>query len=242
MDSVAASPLSRSELVALLAGAVEVRSAGRPVRVAVDGCAASGKTTLADQLVVVLRHRGRHVIRAWVDDFLRPRAERYRGGQYSGQGCYQDAFDYPALIGRLLDPLGPGGTLEYQTAAYDRHGDTAVCPPAVKAPADAVLVLDGVFLLRPELRDRWELKIHLSVQPSEILRRGRIRDLGAYGSVEEVDRRYLSRYLPAQEIYHADDRPIEHADFIVINDDPARPVVKRRAAAGSGPTHESSSP
>ena len=108
----------------------------------------------------------------------------------------------------------------------------AVCPTAAKAQADAVLVLDGVFLLRPELRDRWDLKIHLSVQPSEILRRGRIRDLDLYGSIEEVDRRYLSRYLPAQEIYQADDQPTEHADFIVINDDPARPVVRTGSAAG----------
>ena len=55
---------------------------------------------MAAELVAVLRQRGRHVIRAWVDDFLRPRSERYRRGQYSGQACYQDAFDYPALTGR----------------------------------------------------------------------------------------------------------------------------------------------
>jgi uridine kinase len=222
----ATSPLSRAELMDLLEDSVETRSAGRPVRVAVDGCAASGKTTMADELVVVPHQRGRHVIRAWVDDFLRPRSERYRRGQYSGQACYQDAFDYPALTGRLLDPLGPGGTLEYQTAVYDHHDDIAVCPVTAKAPADAVLVLDGVFLLRPELRGRWDLKIHLSVQPSEILRRGRIRDLDLHGSIEEVDR----RYLPAQEIYQADDRPIEHADLIVINDDPARPAVRSGSA------------
>jgi uridine kinase len=225
-------PLARPELIALLADTAEARSAGRPVRVAVDGCAAAGKTTLADELMLVLRQRGRPVIRAWVDDFLRPRSERYRGGEYSGQACYQDSFDYPALIGRLLDPLGPGGTLEYQTVAYDRQADLAVGPLAAKAPADAVLVLDGVFLLRPELRDRWDLKIHLSVRPSEILRRGRIRDLDVYGSIEEVDRRYLTRYLPAQKLYRADNRPIEHADFVVINDDPARPVVRAGPATG----------
>jgi uridine kinase len=247
-----ASPLSRAELLALLADSVEDRSAGRPVRVAIDGVAASGKTTIADELAVVLRQRGRHVIRACGDGFHRPRNERYRRGQYSAQGCYQDTFDYPALTGLLLDPLGPGGTLEYQTAVFDHHTDTseaielmqlavrrhgmAVRPVAATAPADAVLVLDGVFLLRPELRDRWDLKIHLSVQASEILRRARIRDLGVFGSIEEVDRRYRSRYLPAQEIYQADDRPMEQADFIVINDDPARPIVRtgicdRRSAA-----------
>ena len=75
---------------------------------------------------------------------------------------------------------------------------------------------------------------HLPVQPSEILRRARIRDLGLYGSIEEVDRRYLSRYLQAEEIYQGDGRPIEHADFIVINDDLAD-VTARQCAMDQEP-------
>jgi uridine kinase len=218
------STLSRGGLLALLADAVGVRSAGRPVRVAIDGSPSSGKTTMADELAGVLRRRGRPVIRACVDDFHLPRDERYWRDQYTGRGCYQDSFDYSALRGLLLDPLGPGGTLEYRTVLAD--GQTDRTSGLTKAPADAVLLLDGVFLLRPELRDRWDLTIHLSVQPSEILRRARIRDLDLLGSIEEVDRRYLSRYLPAQELYHADDDPIDQADFIVVNDDPETPIVR----------------
>jgi uridine kinase len=231
INGAAASPLSRAKLLALLADSVEVRSVGRPVRVAIDGVAASGKTTMGDELAVVLRQRGRHVIRACVDDFHLPRDEQYWRDLYTAQACYRDTFDYPALTGLLLDPLGPGGTLKYQTALVDHHADIAACPVAAEAPTDSLLVLDGVFLLRPELRDRWELKIHLSVQPSEILRRARIRDLDLFGSIEEVDRRYLSRYLPAQEIYQANDRPFEHADFIVVNDDPARPTSVARSVS-----------
>jgi hypothetical protein len=48
------------------------------VRVAIDGSAAAGKTMLADELAISLRGRGRDVIRASIEGFLRPRIERYR--------------------------------------------------------------------------------------------------------------------------------------------------------------------
>jgi uridine kinase len=43
------------------------------------------------------------------------------------------------------------------------------------ASADAVLLLDGVFLLRPELIDRWDLSIFVSAAFEQILDRARIR-------------------------------------------------------------------
>jgi hypothetical protein len=56
-----------------------------------------------------LRTQGRDVIRATIDDFLFPRAQRYPRGEYSAEGCYFDTDDYDALNRALLDPLGPGG-------------------------------------------------------------------------------------------------------------------------------------
>ena len=48
-----------------------------PVRVAIDGIDAAGKTRLADELVKPVRGHGRQVLRASLDGFHRPRAERY---------------------------------------------------------------------------------------------------------------------------------------------------------------------
>jgi uridine kinase len=67
-----------------------------PVRVAVDGVDAAGKTTLADELAALLIQRDRPVIRASIDGFHRPRAERHRQGATSPQGYYTDSFDYDA--------------------------------------------------------------------------------------------------------------------------------------------------
>lgn len=61
------------------------------VRVAVDGVDGAGKTVFADQLGDVLTALGRPVIRASVDDFHRPRAERYRRGRDSPIGFWLDS-------------------------------------------------------------------------------------------------------------------------------------------------------
>lgn len=88
---------TRGELLDRLAAAIEAAApTGHPARIAVDGPDAAGKTTLADELAAVFRTRGRKVIRASIDGFHRPRAERYRRGEFSPQGCYHDTFDHEA--------------------------------------------------------------------------------------------------------------------------------------------------
>ncbi|XVU30316.1 cytidylate kinase family protein [Actinoplanes sp. CA-054009] len=209
--------MNREELIAGLARAVGSVTVTHPVRVAVDGAPAAGKTTLADELAAVLRGGGREVIRATVDDFLFPRAQRYARGEYSAHGCYHDTHDWQALRRVLLDPLGPGGTRRYQDAVYDHTSDTVLSPPARTAAPDAVLLVDGVFLLRPELRDRWELSVFVTAGPETTVRRAVSRERPR-SSRATVERRWRERYLPAQQLYAATARPAEHADFVVPND------------------------
>ncbi|RKN47629.1 uridylate kinase [Micromonospora endolithica] len=218
---------TRDEVLGRLAEAVGSVTVAHPTRVAVDGPPAAGKTTLADELADVLRGQGRHVIRATIDDFLFPRARRYPRGEYSAEGCYFDTHDHHALNRVLLDPLGPGGDRRFQPTVYDRTGDTVLCPPVTTAPADAVLVFDGVFLLRPELIDRWELRIFVSTAPETTVRRAVVRERRV-SSRADVERRWRERYLPAQQFYLARVRPIDHVDIVVHNDDPQRPAWETR--------------
>ncbi len=89
-----------------------------------------------------------------------------------------------------------------------------------------MLLLDGVFLLRPELIGRWDLSIFVSVAFERTLDRARIRDLARLGSTADVERRFRTRYIPAQKLYFATARPADHADIIVHNDDPGGPPGK----------------
>lgn len=219
---------TRDELLSRLAEAVGSVTIAHPTRVAVDGPPAAGKTTLADELAVVLRAQGREVIRASIEGFLLPRSQRYRRGEYSAEGCYHDSFDFDALHGVLLDPLGPGGDRRFQQAVYDKRTDTQLSQPFTTAPADAVLLFDGVFLQRPELIDRWDLRIFVSVAFEKTLARARTRDQAPDRSATEVERRYRSRYIPSQQFYFDTARPTDHADIIVHNDEPRQPALQAR--------------
>lgn len=194
-----------------------------PLRVAIDGIDAAGKTTLADELAPLIEARGRPVIRASIDGFHHPRSVRYRRGQDSPRGYYEDSFDYAALRSVLLDPLSPHGNRRYRRAVFDVRTDTPLSLVTEEAPANAVLLFDGVFLLRPELADQWDYRILVSVTKDLALQRAMRRDLPLFGSPETIQARYERRYFPGQELYYQLARPQEQADVIVDNNDPANP-------------------
>jgi uridine kinase len=222
---------TRDEMLDCLAEAVgSVRhpaTAAHPTRVAVDGPPAAGKTTLADELAAILRTQGRDVIRATIDDFLFPRARRYPRGEFSAEGCYFDTHDNEALNRVLLDPLGPGGDRRFQHAVYDRTADVVVSPPFATTSAGAVLIFDGVFLLRPELFDRWDLRVFVSTTLEKTVDRAVLRERQVSSSAA-VERRWRERYIPAQELYFATVHPTRHADFVVHNDNPRQPTWSSR--------------
>ncbi|MFF5175786.1 AAA family ATPase [Micromonospora sp. NPDC000089] len=218
---------TREEMLDRLAEAVGSVQPGHPTRVAIDGAPAAGKTTLADELADVLWTQGRAVIRATIDDFLVPRARRYPRGEYSAEGCYLDAHDHAALTRVLLDPLGPGGGRRFRHAVYDHATDTATSPPARTAPADSVLVFDGVFLMRPELVDRWDLRVFVATAFETTVDRALVRERRA-ASRAAVKRRWRERYIPAQRFYLATVRPTDLVDLVVHNDDPQRPTWETR--------------
>ena len=107
------------------------------------------------------------MIRASVDGFHYPRAERYRRGTDSPEGYFTDSFDYPTPIKTLLMPLGPSGDRRYKRVAFDFLTDSPLHEPIRLAPIDAVLLFDGVFLLREELYAYWDFRL-ITTSQSEL--------------------------------------------------------------------------
>jgi uridine kinase len=203
------------------------------VLVAVDGPDAAGKTTLADALAHVLAPGAGPVavLRASMDDFHRPRADRYRRGELSAEGYYRDAFDVDAFVDACAHPFRSGAdAVRLRSFAY--RTDTAPDAGPVPVARRAVLVVDGVFLLRPELAPLWTVSIHLRVPAAESLRRALTRDVDLMGSADEVRRRYLARYLPAQAIYRDEADPESVADIVIDNESVHAPRVLRDASRG----------
>jgi uridine kinase len=211
------------DLLAKLSMAVtELSHLHERVVVGIDGPDCAGKTTIADSLAVALRTP---TVRASVDGFNRPRAMRYERGELSAEGYYLDSFDYPALLDRCLLPFR-GGEPALRTTSYEHRRDTEDPGGAVAVPARAVLIVDGVFLLRPELREVWTLSVYLRVSPTETLRRAHRRDLDLFGSRKEIERRYAGRYLPGQALYRERADPEMHAHILVDNERPEAPRIE----------------
>lgn len=210
-------------LVADLAAAVETAGGHGRALVAVDGPDAAGKTTLADRVAALV---DRPVVRASIDGFHAPRAVRLRRGDLSPEGCYRDSFDLAGLQDRLLAPFAHGAA-DVDVAVFDHRTDRAARVRVEDVPTDAVLLVDGVFLLRPELRRWWTFGVYVHVPEEVTLARAVRRDLPVLGSVEAVEERYRGRYLPAQVLYRTEARPVEAAHVVVDNSDPAAPEVLR---------------
>ncbi|NMM23931.1 MAG: uridine kinase [Phycicoccus sp.] len=167
-------------------------------------------------------------LRASVDGFLRPPAQRYRRGELSAQGYYRDGFDHPALRQECLLPFLRGAS-RLRTAAHDHRPEAEEDSDSTAIPVRAVLLIDGVFLLRPELRDLWTLSVYLRVSPEETLRPAHHRDLELFGSAEQVERRYLARYLPGQALYRQQADPEALAHILVDNEHTDAPRIERWA-------------
>lgn len=224
--------MKRSELLDYLAGRITRRGRAHPVRVAFDGPDAAGKTTLAQELVSPLQARGRPVIRASIDGFHNPARVRHARGATSPEGYYRDSFNCRTLVESLLVPLGPGGSRQYRTAVFDYRTDSEVSTPQRVAEENAVLLFDGVFLLRPELAGYWDFTVFVDASFETILARAVRRDAALFGVAEEARRRYEQRYIPGQRLYLADCLPRERADVVVNNDDPQNPSIIKSSDEG----------
>ena len=212
---------------------------GRPRLVAIDGASGSGKSTFADEVARALVERRSvgdvDVVRASVDSFHNPRSVRYRRGKASAEGYYRDSHDLDALQLLLLEPFRRT-TGTFRVAAFDEPTDRpvdAVTSPPRRVEPSMVLVFDGIFALRPELVDYWDMSVFLEAprRREEAWVDYLERDLPSdpMARAEEVARRRTvarrERYVDGHAMYVVEAAPRERADIVIDNDDLRAPVI-----------------
>ena len=199
-----------------------------PVRVAIDGVDASGKTTLADRLVPLIEKHNRPVMRASIDDFHKPQKVRYQRGLDSPEGYYYDSFDYEILKQDLLIPLGSDGDRSCRLVAFNLDDNVPTHRAWYKAPINAILLFDGVFLLRPEVIKYWDFSIFLEVDFRISVPRAVQRDISSGDqkwNANIIQMRYERRYVPGQQLYLREAKPKEQASIIVDNNGYWNPAI-----------------
>ena len=175
----------------------EVSGQGAMTLVAIDGPSGAGKSTLAEALLSSLQ--GATVVH--VDDFYSDEGVDPSGGMDLEDACDQ-YVDWLKLFELVLQPLKDGENGYYQI--YDwvaqRPGTWVMVEPR------GVLIVEGVYAMRPELREVYDVKVFVDTPP-EI----RLRRLG-----ERSDNPvWVKRWAEAEVWYNANLRPIDYADVIV---------------------------
>lgn len=166
-----------------------------PVLVAVDGRCAAGKTTLAAHLHKMINCTVFHMD----DFFLRPEQRSIQRLNTPGGNVDHERFQEEVLV-----PLKKGA-LKIVYRPYDCHTQ-ALLPSVVTEPTKTVLI-EGSYSCHPELWNFYDLRIFLTVDPDEQLRRIALR------SGEESVRQFQERWIPLEEQYFTAYRIRERCDL-----------------------------
>lgn len=159
-----------------------------------------------------------------MDHFLRPKAERHAQGWDSPTGCYEDSYDYSTFRRVLVEPFRMALGASFVTSAFDPARDVPAQTKWITAPANTVLIVDGVFLHRPELAGLWNYSIWLDVPTDVALARFTAPD-GTDSSPAAI-----ARSIGAERLYRAEASPRTGATAIIDNADFEHP---RRVFADS---------
>ncbi len=158
--------------------------AKRPVLVAIDGRCAAGKTTLAEELrelcgcgVVHMDHF-----------FLQPHQRTEERLNTPGGNV-----DRERVLQEVLLPLSREEAVSYRP--YDCK--LQALKEAVHVAPGAVTVIEGAYACHPSLREYYDLKVFLTVEREEQLRRIRRRN-GPEAAIQ-----FRERWIPLEEQYIA---------------------------------------
>lgn len=142
----------------------------------------------------------------------------------SAEGFWLDSYDYEALERDVLAPLQPDGSGFYRCGSTDLERDVHLELEPLQAPDDAVVLIEGIFLHRDELKQWWDYSLWLEVPFEESARRMIERD----GFSKDTDDRKVQRYIDGQRLYFEACRPWERASLVVDNSDWSAPRVIRQ--------------
>jgi uridine kinase len=211
----------RTEFLAALLALMPVPEPGGPnLIVGIDGVDGSGKTVLADELATLMPA----CVRVSIDGFHHVRDRRYRRGKTSPEGFWLDSYDYARFRREVVEPFRRGhGT--YLPFGHDVDSDELLTGPRREVPRGTVLLVDGIFLHRPELVDVWDLSVFLDVPFTESVRRMSVRD----GLPADPDAGENARFVGGQKLYLATCRPADRATIHVDYGRLDRPRIRRAA-------------
>ncbi len=165
--------------------------------IAIDGHSAAGKSSLAG--AIAAQWPTATIIHT--DDFYRPLDPTYRNG-LDAAGGFAEYYDWQRLAAEVLEPLRQSATARYEAydwASNSFHGE-------VEAGPSGLIVVEGCYSARPELRRFYDACIVVQTQSTRRAQRRSSRD----------DRQvWVDRWDAAERYYFERYPAADYADVIV---------------------------
>jgi|GEM_PF-170850 len=181
--------------------------------VGIDGLGGAGKSTIVNSLKLQLQKEKYHTYVLHIDDFIHLKHIRYDKSKEEWDCYYNIQWRYDYLVKEILSPVKREDKIDKLIELYDKENDGYI-KQQILIEHGTVLLLEGIFLQRKEIKSYLDFIIYLDVPQEVRLSRVLKRD-GYIGGLKDIKCKYERRYFPAEEKYILDYSPIENADFVV---------------------------
>ena len=216
----------KQELLDYLSKRIISQKWNNPLVVWINGVDGSGKSHLSKELYHFMKQLGYDMEVIGVDDFLNNRKIRYTKWIESPEWFYYDTYNHEDFLKYVLIPFQKW-EWKYCKKIFDIDTNREVKKEMKVIKKSQIVLIEGIFLFRPELNSFFDYKIFLNVSFDTTLERmlKRDTDLGRLWGKKEVIERFNIRYMPWQKLYFSDAKPQEKSDILIDNTDYNNPII-----------------
>jgi uridine kinase len=208
--------LSLGEVASRIAWERTAISPDRALVVGISGIDGSGKGFVTTQIADELRKQVPIVTPIGADGWLNLPPVRFNDVN-PGLHFYENAFRLDQMFADVISPLRQSRSVKCEV---DHVEETAkfFSQRSYKLEAVDVVLVEGIFLYKPQYRDQFDLRVWIDCSFETALDRAVRRSQEGLSAADTIAA-YQKIYFPAQRIHLDRDQPIQAADIIINNDD-----------------------
>lgn len=185
------------------------------VLVAISGIDGSGKGTITRKVIDELKNRNLSAVSFNLDLWHYPAAVRFSKDN-PGEHFYHHAFRWDELFNLLIEPLKRDRSIHLEVDLLNFLEDAYYKAHFSYKDVDVIL-LEGIFLLKSDLRHHYDLSFWIECSFETALERAIFRNQEGL-SEQELIADYETIYFSAQRVHFAKDNPQSFVDAIFMNE------------------------
>jgi len=171
----------------------------------IDGLSRSGKTTLVQNLSQELSERNLPFRLFHIDDHIVERSKRYGTGYEEWYEYYHLQWDVQSLKDHFFEQLKSSKPFQLPYYVPDEDRQTY---QNIKLPDRCLVIVEGVFLQRPEWRSYFDSVIYLDCPREKRFSREN-------KDTQMNKTKFENRYWKAEDYYLQNEEPLKQADLII---------------------------